>query len=259
VEAIEPNRRPRSAGVSSKTARSGPKVTRITAGTYVFREGELGTEMFVVRSGRIEIQKRGPSGDQLIAALEKGDPFGEMVVLDDVSYGVSAVATQDSELVRLNRAMFDRVLRGNPEIAVRIMRKLTARIRSLELQLAGESERGDGADGAAPTSDTLCAFVTPDDERLTFKIGVNTVVGREDPVTGLSPGVDLTPIDPERSSSRQHARLFAEEGRYFLSEDIGTTNGTFVNDTQLKPGVAVEIVPGDQVRFGLVQVKFLID
>ena len=243
--------------MSSKTARSGPKVTRVAAGTAVFREGDLGTEMFVVRSGAIEIRKRGPAGgEQRIAVLEKGDPFGEMVVLDDVSYGVSAVATADSELVRLNRAMFDRLLRGNPEIAVRIMRKLTARIRALEAQLAGESE-GAGAAPVVPSADSKCAFVTVDGARVPFSIGVSTVVGREDPVTGLTPGVDLSAIDPERSSSRQHARLFTEEGRFFLTEDIGTTNGTFVNDEQLKPGVAVEIVPGDQLRFGLVAVRFV--
>jgi len=233
-------------------------VTRVPEGSYVFREGDLGTEMFVVRSGRIEIQKRGPSGDQTVAVLEKGDPFGEMVVLDDVSYGVSAIARLDSELVRLNRAMFDRVLRGNPEIAVRIMRKLTARIRDLEGQLIGDNEAEATATVDA-SGDSKCAFVTPEGERVSFSIGVNTVVGREDPVTGLSPGVDLTSIDTERSSSRQHARLFKEEGRFFLSEDIGTTNGTFVNDVQLKPGVAVEIVANDHLRFGLVRVQFVFE
>ena len=40
-----------------------------------------------------------------------------------------------------------------------------------------------------------------------------SLVGRRDPITGLEPTVDLTPIDPERSCSRQHARIYPESRR----------------------------------------------
>ena len=41
-----------------------------------------------------------------------------------------------------------------------------------------------------------------------------------------------------------------------LGEEIGVSNGTFLNETKLQTGVPVELVDGDHVRFGLVKLIF---
>ncbi|MFN2218303.1 MAG: double zinc ribbon domain-containing protein, partial [Anaerolineae bacterium] len=54
------------------------------------------------------------------------------------------------------------------------------------------------------------------------------LVGREDPVSGIYPQVDLTPHGGEEGGvSRQHARIIVEGGSYFV-EDLDSTNFTFV-------------------------------
>ena len=48
-------------------------------------------------------------------------------------------------------------------------------------------------------------------------------------------------------ASQQHARLFAKNGSWFV-EDLGSTNGTFVNDQKLAAPAMLQ--PGDKVRVG---------
>jgi CRP-like cAMP-binding protein len=54
----------------------------VAAGDYVFREGELGTEMYIVQEGQVEILKRIGGEERQLAVLEKGDFFGEMSLLE---------------------------------------------------------------------------------------------------------------------------------------------------------------------------------
>ena len=51
--------------------------------------------------------------------------------------------------------------------------------------------------------------------------------------------------------SRHHARVFAENGVWFV-EDLDSANGTFYRGKQLAPGVRTELKDGDIVRFGTV-------
>jgi pSer/pThr/pTyr-binding forkhead associated (FHA) protein len=78
------------------------------------------------------------------------------------------------------------------------------------------------------------------------------VIGREDPVSGIYPEVDLTPHGGEDGGvSRQHARLIVEEGNYFI-EDLDSTNFTFVNKQKLTPKTRHGLKDGDEIRCGRV-------
>ncbi len=59
---------------------------------------------------------------------------------------------------------------------------------------------------------------------------------------------------PDSSMSRQHVRLFARDGRWW-AEDLGTTNGTTLNDAPLKTPTA--LTDGDQLRMGGTTVQYL--
>ena len=64
----------------------------LKAGEYVFREGDLGTEMYIINEGKVEILNQVGDEEQLLAVLEKGDFFGEMSVLEDLPRAASARA-----------------------------------------------------------------------------------------------------------------------------------------------------------------------
>ena len=72
-------------------------------------------------------------------------------------------------------------------------------------------------------------------------------LGRFDSVTGQSPEVDLTKEDQSRNISRRHARLVVKDGKFFIAEEIGTMNGTFLNGKKLTNGVLTPIKDGDEI------------
>lgn len=259
--------------MSESTPRAGTEhLVEVPAGEYVFREGDLGTEMFIIHRGRVEILKRVGDGDgreAQLAVFEQGDFFGELSLLDDRPRSASVRAIEDTLLISVSGASFIQMLSENPEIAVRMMRKLSRRLRHTDRLLQEAlDERSEVPPSAAPPPPARPAS-SPSGEaaratRLVlvertggqvFELapGPETTIGRGDPVTGIEPDVDLTPVDNQRSSSRRHAKLLRRGDRLFLVEEIGTMNGTFVNGRRLDTGKPVEIEPGDKLRFGVLE------
>jgi hypothetical protein len=82
-------------------------------------------------------------------------------------------------------------------------------------------------------------------------------IGRRSLSRQIFPHLDLTYNDPAAFVSRQHARIVADAGGYFL-EDLGSANGTFLNDRRLPAGVPTRMRNGDRVRIGKVQLTFIL-
>lgn len=253
-------------------AGSGRYEVEFAAGEPVFREGELGTEMFIIHGGQVEILRRVGDEDRQVAILERGDFFGEMALLEDLPRTATARALTSARLLRIDGATFDQMLQDNPEIGVRMMRKLSRRLRETSrlLQDALGSTAAGGllaaeVPAAPPPVRAALAALAANAERLRHEssgiefplsAGAETMIGRRDPVTGIFPEVDLSPVDPQRAVSRRHAKILRREGKFYLSEEIGTMNGTFVNQARLEKGVPAEVRSGDELRFGVVALRF---
>jgi CRP-like cAMP-binding protein len=236
-------------------------------GEIIFSEGDIGTEMYIIQSGTIELLKSIGGETRVLSTLEKGDFFGEMSVLEDLPRTASARAKTDVEVVRINGALFDAMLKNNTEIAIRMMRKLSRRLREASAQLEAGMGRQAAAEEEKPKEKPVlrkaeqehdaCRLLSPDGKHEFFlnREG-DTLVGRSDPVTGITPDVDLTPLDTQRSTSRRHAKLYQMSGNYYLMEEIGVMNGTFVNESRVATGTPVALQNGDALKFGLVALTF---
>jgi hypothetical protein len=87
---------------------------------------------------------------------------------------------------------------------------------------------------------------------IPLPVGDELLIGREDPVSGIFPDVDLTPHGGDEGGvSRQHARLIIEGSNYFV-EDLDSTNFTFVNKQKLAPKTRQPLSDGDEIRCGRV-------
>lgn len=76
------------------------------------------------------------------------------------------------------------------------------------------------------------------------------VIGREDPISEVFPDVDLTGLGGmERGVSRRHA-VIHRAGADYTVEDMGSTNGTYINRKKIQPHAPQPIKPGDEIRFG---------
>ncbi len=84
-------------------------------------------------------------------------------------------------------------------------------------------------------------------------------VGRADPSSNWAPAANLAPLGGEKEGvSRQHARIFLEGIVPYL-EDLGSHNGTFVNDQRLQPNKPVMLKNNDRVRFGGMSAVFQVE
>ena len=86
----------------------------------------------------------------------------------------------------------------------------------------------------------------------------NNLLGRTDPHSNVFPEVDLSRFDPETKVSRRHARIW-REGETFLVEDLGSVNGTVINDSvRLAPKQPRVLDSGDKIRLGETTLHFLL-
>lgn len=241
-------------------------VVHFQAGETIFAEGDAGTEMYIIQSGRVEVLKQMAGEERRLAILEKGDFFGEMALLEKVPRNATVRALEKTSTLSVGSSTFDQMVRDNPEIVVRMMRKMSSRQRQMEDELAAMASRASEPPTEPPVRQPRRSMTTPravhklvsEDGGAEFhlSIGSETTIGREDPVTGIDPDIDLTELDTQRTTSRTHAKLYHRGRKFFLVEEIGTSNGTFVNDYRLETGVPVEVQDGDRVGFGLVRLLF---
>lgn len=264
----------------------------VSAGDFVFRHGDPGDEMFIIQEGEVEIVQEHSGDEVTLAVLRQGDFFGEMAILEAQPRTASARATADCNLLPIKGSTFDEMLQKNPEVAVRMMRKLSGRLRQMEQYVRDfmDSQGSEAPAGAAPPPEPAPAEAppaspappkappapageappaAPDQEaakpRLehegtdhVFDISADgeTTIGRPDAATGTTPGIDLTPVNDARTISRRHARIVAEAGKYFVVEEVGATNGVTVNGTRVGGGERVAVADGDKVDFGAVKTTF---
>ena len=104
-------------------------------GMTLFEEGDEGEELFIVRSGKVAIKKRVPHGEVTLAVLEKGDFFGEMAMLEHIGRTAGAEMVESGDLIVINSEIFGDMIKANPEIAVRMLRKYSLRLRETTKQI----------------------------------------------------------------------------------------------------------------------------
>ena len=83
-------------------------------------------------------------------------------------------------------------------------------------------------------------------------------MGRIDPNGNIFPEVDLTyDGGAEKGVSRRHARILKKNQLIYI-EDLGSSNGTFVNGEKLMPYFPEQISDGDAIRLGRLQIKVVL-
>jgi len=104
-------------------------------GTVLFREGETGKEMFVLQAGRVVITKTVRDTEKTLAVLGPGEFFGEMALISNKPRNATAVVEEASRLLVIDPKTFEGMVRGNSEIAVRMIKKLAERLGEADAQI----------------------------------------------------------------------------------------------------------------------------
>jgi FHA domain len=121
-----------------------------------------------------------------------------------------------------------------------IWRSMRWVVRGLTVETSTGRRRGKGrtAPELPPGPSTLLIHASEGGRPGTAKLTASMTIGR---------GADCELRIDDTYASNQHARLFGRNGSWYV-EDLGSTNGTFVNDQKL--AAPAQVQPGDKIRVG---------
>jgi CRP/FNR family cyclic AMP-dependent transcriptional regulator len=99
-------------------------------GQVIFKEGEQGSELFIIIEGEVEIRKRTSSSTtKTLITFQKGDIFGEMALVEGKPRSATAIAVKPCRMLVINENLLDSMLENNPDFAKKMIRILSERLR----------------------------------------------------------------------------------------------------------------------------------
>jgi CRP-like cAMP-binding protein len=98
---------------------------RLQPGQVLFAAGDAGHEMYVVRTGTVDLR----IGDTLLETVGAGGILGELALVDPAPRSATAVAGHDCTLVRIDETAFNNLVRRVPGLALDVMKVMARRLR----------------------------------------------------------------------------------------------------------------------------------
>ena len=95
--------------------------------TIIFKEGQAGNFMYLVKSGKVAIAV----GSNVVEVIGPGGTFGEMAVVDQSPRTARAGALEESELVSIDRDALMALVKKQPAIAMAMLRGIADRLRHM--------------------------------------------------------------------------------------------------------------------------------
>lgn len=97
-------------------------------GDVIYREGDLGQELYIVRSGKVEIIRTMGDGDVLLDTIGENGFFGEMSLFGEPKRTTNARAVDDCQLLVINKRMLEAQFRQVPDWLVTMIKTIASRI-----------------------------------------------------------------------------------------------------------------------------------
>jgi CRP/FNR family cyclic AMP-dependent transcriptional regulator len=124
------------------------------AGETVFHYGDAGGEIFILRSGRVELFVESIEGQKLVLSEnESGDVIGELSFLDGGSRTATALAREDTQLLTMHRERLLEFIDKHPHAAMDLLTVVGRRLRATDELLRTQVSRNPNVE---------------EEERLTF-------------------------------------------------------------------------------------------
>jgi CRP/FNR family transcriptional regulator, cyclic AMP receptor protein len=97
-------------------------------GEIIFSEFEPGDAFYLIQSGRVQLVKVIGDIEKTLDILQPSEMFGEMAILEDSPRSATAIALDQVKVLEFNRANFEVLMMGNPQIALKLLKLFTKRI-----------------------------------------------------------------------------------------------------------------------------------
>ena len=111
-------------------------VKSLGKGEYLFREGDPSHGLYIVQTGAINVHRVNAAGkEQVIHVFRAGESFAEGTLATDKGYPGHARAVESSQVLLVQKSGFLALLRGQPELALRMLASMSSHLRVLVGQL----------------------------------------------------------------------------------------------------------------------------
>lgn len=111
------------------------------SGEHLIREGEIGTECYIITQGTVEIYKSDGNGKVFLGRQSKGDIVGEMALITHEPRSASVIALDDVEVLVLNDKLFDVNIQRLPPWMSKTMQTLAHRLSRTDSMVAEQHFR----------------------------------------------------------------------------------------------------------------------
>ena len=102
----------------------------------IFQEGDSGDVLFIILSGKVKVLLTGKNGQEyILSRLGPGNFFGEMAILESAPRSASVITVEPSEFFLLGRKALTELLKHHPDIAMKILKNLSQRLRKVSEQV----------------------------------------------------------------------------------------------------------------------------
>jgi len=102
----------------------------LPGGKTVFRQGEPGGSLYVIRAGKVRVLKESNGRQRMVTTLGPGDFFGEMAVVTGQPRSATVEVVEDAELLKVPAGKLEEMVRDSGEVAIRLIRHLAERLDS---------------------------------------------------------------------------------------------------------------------------------
>ncbi|HEX6850838.1 MAG TPA: cyclic nucleotide-binding domain-containing protein [Candidatus Polarisedimenticolaceae bacterium] len=115
-------------------------------GEAIVRQGEVGDCMYVVLMGTVEVLREEGARTVRIAELGPGEMFGEMALCEKQPRSATVRAIGEVRALTVDKRTFLRRVQEDPSLAFNVLKALSSRIRTLDIEVARLRERLRAAD-----------------------------------------------------------------------------------------------------------------
>ena len=243
-------------------------LTHYKAGDVIYKKGDIQTDFYILNKGKVQLKN--DSSNQILATLTKGDFFGEESLNNEQNAIYTVEVIEDADMIKIPYISLTEMLKQTPDIALKILKKLSEKhikIQTLLMDMltaapvvkekpASKEAKKEDQTSEKINADVKAYLIIQRSNRLVQLTKTQTFLGRRDYTTGFVPDIDLTDEDEEKYISRKHSKIQFKDGKFYLSEEPGAINGTFLNGTKLQTGVKHELHAEDEITLCHLNVVF---
>ncbi len=229
-------------------------LTNFKKGDVIYSEGGEQRNFYILNKGRVQL--KAGDDESILISLTKGQFFGEESLTESQVAAFTAEVIEDSDIIKIPFDALQDMMKKSADISVKILKKLSEKhVKTVEniMMISKAATAVPTTEAKDPNEDTknntseridpnIKAYLVIQRSNRIVQLTKNkTYLGRRDYTTGFVPDIDLTKEDEEKYISRKHAGIFYVNGKFYVQEEPGAVNGTFLNGNKMNTGVKYEL------------------